>query len=305
MVQPLFSVVVANYNNGRFLPQLVNSLLKQTYLNWELVIADDASTDDSLQYIKKVAGEHANVKYVCHEVNQGAGATFKSATDASVGELVGMLGADDALVEDALQKMYDAHELYPDASLITSRAYDCDEEMNVTGVCDIGNEQPEGVSFLYEVAISNFVTFKRAAYQKTSGFDPQQIRAVDHDIFLKLEEVGTVKFVDEPLYLYRRHSGGISQGSNGMKAATFSLRAKLNAYDRRRAANYQPNFTEQEYQQSAWAYYTRGANMFRQQGEYSKSAGFNIKSLKYKPGYLFARPFWGAFYHIIKSAVAK
>lgn len=300
---PLFSVVVANYNNGRFLPQLVSSLEKQTYPNWELIITDDASKDDSVSYIKSVAEGNDRIRYVLHEHNQGAGATFKSSTDASKGELIAMLGADDALAPNALEEMHKAHEQYPNASLITSMADDCDEEMNPIGLCKISGEQPEGLSFLYDVKVGNMVSFKKEAYQKTTGFDPDQIRAVDHDIFLKLEEVGDVKFVDKVLYYYRRHQGGISQGSNGTKASTYSLKAKLKAYNRRLASGYQPNLTQEEFKISAWTYYIRESVLLREQGEILKAIQSNIKSVSYKPAYVFKRQFLSGFYQAFKSAL--
>lgn len=300
----LFSVIVANYNNGQYLPFLVDSLKKQTYNNWELLIADDASTDDSVDYIKKIVSEDSRIKWTQHEINRGAGATFKSAMDISSGGIIGMLGADDALEEDTLAIMADAHKKHPTGAVISSRAYDCDEHMQKTGLCEISGQQPDGVSFLHDIKVSNFITFKRSMYIKTTGFDAEQQRAVDHDLLLKLEEVGDVVFVDKPLYLYRRHAMGISQGGNGLKAANFGLLAKMKAYERRRASNFKPNYSKAEYNDIAWLYYKRIAYQFSMQPNFSEAVASNIKTIYFKPSYVFDRSFWSVFYRSLKGQTA-
>jgi len=300
----LFSVIVANYNNGRYLSFLVDSLKAQTYSNWELLIADDASTDDSVDYIRKIASEDSRIKWVQHDENRGAGATFKSAMDISEGEIIGMLGADDALEPDTLATMAEAHKKYPEASVITSKAYDCDDSMQKTGLCDISGKQPEGVSFIHDIKVSNFITFKRSKYKATLGFDPEQRRAVDHDLLLKLEEVGTIEFVEKPLYLYRRHAMGISQGGNGLKAANFALLAKMKAYHRRDAAHFEPNYTKSEYNALAWLYYTRVAYQSSVQKDISEAVKYNLQAIVHKPTYILNKSFWSVFYRSFKTLLA-
>ncbi|MCB0696726.1 MAG: hypothetical protein KDC07_05145, partial [Chitinophagaceae bacterium] len=190
------------------------------------------------------------------------------------------------------------------ASVITSRAYDCDDKMQKTGICDISDEQPEGVPFIKEIKVSNFITFKRSMYEKTSGFDPEQQRAVDHDLLLKLEELGEKGFVDKPLYLYRRHAMGISQGGNGLKAANFALLAKMKAYRRRKERNFTPNFTSSEYNALAWLYYTRIAYQFSVQNSFNEALNSNLKAIYYKPTYILNRSFWSVFYRSFKSRLA-
>lgn len=297
----LFSVIVANYNNGRFLTKLVDYMLGQTYHNWELIIADDASTDDSLKIIEGLLKRDERIKLVKHTTNKGAGATFKSAMDASSGNIIGMLGADDALTPEALTVMMDAHLKNPAASIITSKAFDCDAELQPIGLCTISGAQPNGISFIHEIYVCNFVTFKRTAYNLTSGFDPYFQRAVDHDIYLKLEEVGAIGFVDQPVYLYRRHEGGISQGANGKKAATFSLVAHMNAYERRLKNNFTPNLTPEEYKTKALTYFQRMSLQYRLQKKYLQSLKTTLHCVKMSNSYFVHKQFWFSVLHNLKG----
>lgn len=265
MHQPLFSVIVANYNNGRFLPDLVRSMQAQTIADWELVIADDASTDDSENFIASFLSDD-RIRWVRHERNLGAAAAFRTAVDNSHAEVIGMLGADDALVPDALEKMLAAHQLHPDASMINSDCQWCDESLNIIEKYKYYRPLAPGEELIRNLCIGSFATFKRASYLSTTGFDPYFRKALDHDIYLKLDEVGALYYVDEPLYLYRRNPQGISQDSNGMRAAQFSAMARLNAYERRKGTS-KPNLTKDESDALRETWYLREMLHARLQGD--------------------------------------
>ncbi|NDC77189.1 MAG: glycosyltransferase, partial [Chitinophagia bacterium] len=220
-----FSIIVANYNNSAFLPELVESILTQTYKDWELVIVDDCSTIDPLPYLEPYLVD-ARVRLIRHPVNRGAAQAFRTAAEAATGVLIGMLGADDALMPESLARMAEAHARHPEASMVNSLSYLCDESLRIQRVFDFFHRLPDGTSLIHGVCVGNFATFKREAYQKTEGYDPRFQKALDHDIFLKLEEVGSLVFINEPLYLYRSNPIGISQGSNSSRAAQFSLLAR-------------------------------------------------------------------------------
>lgn len=236
------SIIVANYNNGRYLPELIESIEKQTYSNWELVIADDCSTDDSIRIIQSYL-TNTKIKLVTHYKNRGAGATFKTAMHNSTGDIIGMLGADDALKENALEFMVNQHYKYPDASLIYTDFYNCDENLQIIERAHYAKKIQEGKSFINSLYVCAGVlnTFTRKAYYKTEGFNSFFRRALDHDIWFKLEEVGNVIFVDEAFYYYRLHEGGISQFGNKEKAYMYHIMALKKAYFRRLKNKYPIN----------------------------------------------------------------
>lgn len=290
MNHPLFSVIVANYNNGRFLPDLVRSMQMQTMSDWELVIADDASTDDSYSHISPFLTD-LRIRWVRHPENRGAAAAFRTAVDKSIAGVIGMLGADDALAPEALERMLDAHRLHPDASMINSACLWCDPSLNVIEKYRHYRPLAPGEELIRHLCIGSFATFKRAAYLSTDGFDPAFRKALDHDIYLKLDEVGALYFVDEPLYLYRQNPQGISQDANGMRAAQFSALARLNAYARRKGTA-KANLTEKEVGDLRETWYLREILHARLQGDkillrrLLREAWQRQPSLRCKPTYL-------------------
>ena len=251
----MFSIIVANYNNGRFLPELVNSVLSQTCPDWELVITDDCSTDNSREILSLLPPDK-RIKVVYHSHNRGAAAAFGTGVENSSGEIFGILGADDALVPDTVGKMLKAHEQNPDASIIHSDSFACDANLDVIEVNKDFRFLAHGEELINSFVIGNFQTFKRSAYDKTVGFDQSFKKGVDVDICLKLDEVGTISYVPEPLYLYRKHPGGISQFGNGLRAAQYGILAKENAY-KRRLGTAKANLTQRQYKEMMILWYIR------------------------------------------------
>ena len=230
-----FSILIANYNNGRYLMDAINSVRCQTYQNWEIIIVDDGSTDNSLDIYKELKADE-RIRIFFNDHNMGCGYTKRQCAKHANGDICGFLDPDDCLVEDALQIMVAEHEKHPDASLINSTYYETDERLNVILVSSYGCPIPLGQSFLtYRKGISHFTTFKKKCYEQTEGIDPMMLRAVDHDLYYKLEEVGKVCYVDKPLYYYRQNTtGNISLGEENMlKAHAWDIYAMVNACKRR------------------------------------------------------------------------
>ena len=240
----LISLLMTNYNYSKYIKEAIESVLEQTSPEWELIIVDDASTDNSLEMIKPYLKDE-RIKLIKHEKNQGYAGSLITAVENSSAEIIGIIDADDALHKDAVQIMVKAHQDNPDCGLIYSTRYDCDNNLKIKSVVEWIGEIKGGKTNLHESKVSHFKTFKRSVYENTAGFDPNQKKAVDKDIIYKLEEVTKLKFIDRPLYYYRTHEKGISQGSQYKLAFIYDILAKCKAYNRRLNTNI-PNLTKKE-----------------------------------------------------------
>ena len=127
--EPLFSVLMANYNNGKYLMGAIESVRRQTYANWEIVLVDDGSVDNSLELYEEL-GKDSRIHIFRNEKNMGCGYTKRRCVEESSGELCGFLDPDDEILPNALKVMVDTHDEHPEVSLVTSRYYFCDEELN-------------------------------------------------------------------------------------------------------------------------------------------------------------------------------
>lgn len=232
---PLFSVLIANYNNGCYLQEAIDSVMVQGYTNWEIIIVDDKSTDNSFEIYSKYNNDSRFHIYY-NERNEGCGYTKHRCVELANGGICGFLDPDDILEKDAVEIMVSEHIRHKDVSLVYSRYFYSDLQLNVLGVSRHQCELPEGVSFLEygRGAISHFATFKKAYYNQTIGINVHYKRAVDHALYFLLEEVGQVCFVDKPLYYYRFNTGNnISTNSNTNRAFLWDLMIKADACRRR------------------------------------------------------------------------
>ena len=212
---PLFSILIANYNNGKYIAECLDSVLNQDYPNIEIILVDDSSTDESLAIIQPYLKKYPNLKLFKNEINLGVGYTKKRCIDEANGVFLGIVDADDKIELHAVSAMAAKHVAQPNASLIYSNLYYCDEDFKITGLKKI-NQVPLNLPDFFNQAddISHFATFKKAAYLMTNGINTSLKTAEDQDLYLKLYDVGTVLLLDEPLYHYRIHSGGLSTLNN-------------------------------------------------------------------------------------------
>lgn len=235
--RPLFSVLIANHNDGQYIQDTIESIFCQTYENWEIIIVDDKSTDNSFDILNKYK-DNSRVYIYYNDINKGCGFTKKRCIEMSHGDICGFVDADDCITSDAIQTMISAHLQNPSCSLIYSRFYYTDNRLKITSLSSHQYDIPKESSFLtcnIPGAISHFATFKKSCYKKTIGIDENMLRAVDIDLYLKLEEVGETFFIDKPLYFYRNNTGNnISLGDiNNRKALYWNYYCRINACNRR------------------------------------------------------------------------
>lgn len=219
MSKPLFSLLIANYNNGKYFQDCYKSIVAQTYDNWEVVIVDDGSSDDSVEIIKKIIGEDSRFKIEINTENKGCGFTKRKCAELATGEICAFLDPDDAITENALSVMVAEHQKFPDASMIYSKPFWCDEQLNVQ--YESKSQQVEnGVAdfFDFEGYLFAFLSYKNNFYKKTDGINSYLQRAIDRDLVLKLYEAGPAFLIDKAMYKYRVHKNGISTNNNADKA---------------------------------------------------------------------------------------
>lgn len=238
---PLFSIIMANYNNGCYISEAIESILQQAYSNWELIVVDDCSTDNSLLVCNDYKND-SRIHILQNPRNRGLGYSRWYGCIESKGELMAYLDADDKLEPNALETMVNAHIMHPEWVLIGSKYRELwNDNQLVPYAYPVGPQKGELDDYIlsHPNRVVAFASFKRSAYLKTSGFDATLRQAEDKDIFLKLEEVGDVGcvgFVDESLYQYRQdNTNSLSLGSTEKikKCAYYRSLVYLRAYYRR------------------------------------------------------------------------
>ena len=222
-----FSVLIAHFNNSEYFKDCYQSLLLQTHENWEAIILDDASDQEQQTAVKNlIEGDH-RFTYYENQQNQGVGFTKRKLIELATGEIVGFVDPDDAILPTAIAKSIELFEKNKNAVLTYSRFMSCDQYLKpitpFKSAKQVENSNP--YFFNCPIQINHFVCFRKEIYENTEKINPDLKIAEDQDLYLKLYEKGDVIFLDEANYLYRSHSGGISQ--NEHKKESYELWAKV------------------------------------------------------------------------------
>ena len=105
--RPLVSVLMGNYNYGRYIGEALDSVLRQTYSNFEMIVCDDGSTDDSREVVARYCDQDARIRMVVKE-NGGLASALNAAYAASRGEIICLLDADDVYLPQKLERVVEA-----------------------------------------------------------------------------------------------------------------------------------------------------------------------------------------------------
>lgn len=218
-----FSIITPLYNSEHFIAETIASVLNQTCPDWEMIIVDDGSTDDSLRIAREWANKDNRIKVLQHENagNKGVSAARNLGIKHSEGLWLAMLDADDKWLPDKLQNDKGFLDRHSDAVLLFSKAEVIDENgLSVlkSGSKSLLNRKPvfghgpakmssfkEAIKARWGVPTSSTVFFKSAGYPY-GFFDETTGDVEDFLLWYQLSEQGTVYFRDEMNTQYRIHN---------------------------------------------------------------------------------------------------
>ncbi|HEY7496098.1 MAG TPA: glycosyltransferase [Candidatus Tectomicrobia bacterium] len=203
------SLLVVNYNGERYLREALDSVLTQTYPDFELLVWDDGSTDRSVAIAQAYAHQDRRVRVVAAS-HHGVAAARQAAIAQTTGTYLGWLDSDDLLASTALEETARALNAFPDTGLIYTDYLDIDAQGNIQRYGDRCH-----MPYSKEVLLLCFITFhfrllRRSVFEQIGGINTAYPYAYDYDLCLRLSEVTTVRRLRKPLYYYRRHNDAIS-----------------------------------------------------------------------------------------------
>jgi glycosyltransferase involved in cell wall biosynthesis len=211
------SVVIANYNNGKYLNCCLNSILSSSYLNLELVIVDDGSIDDSILIIESkreclTKRCNGNLKIIYFSSNSGSGRAKAHALNLVTGDYCCFVDSDDYVHEKAFSKCIDKFKNDSNLSLVYTNAIKVDANNQLLGSL---NYAKGGSDMLSDKVGFHLAIWSMRYYRELrEKFNARLQIAYDIDLYMKLEETGSTFFIDELLYYYRVHDKNISIGFN-------------------------------------------------------------------------------------------
>ena len=219
-VRPGVTVVIPSYNQARFLPAAIASVLSQRHPDLACLVVNDGSTDDTSAVASRLGVG------LLEQPNKGLSEARNAGLAAARSDFIVFLDADDELLPGALAAAARALAADPRAAAVVGRCQVMDADGEplpaLHGDVDLAN--------LYEEWLSrNFVwtpgaaMFRRQALDEAGGFPPGLGPAADYAVYLRLARRGAVRFIAQDLVRYRQHEASMSRDPAMMLRATLAV----------------------------------------------------------------------------------
>ena len=207
---------MANYNYGRFLGQALESVLEQTYKNYEVVVCDGGSTDESRNVLSAFASRHGQVRVLLEE-NRGSAEAILSAYQASRGEVICFLDSDDTFLPPKLEEIVKVFAASPGAGFAVNRLTATDESLRMMRPVPVaaklvsGWKAPEmplrSPQMLWGMPPTTGISLRRAVADRV--LPHLRGRKVFHDAVIQVlaPVITPIVAIEYPLGLYRIHRG--------------------------------------------------------------------------------------------------
>ena len=242
MNKPLVSVIVPTYNYEHFIGETLECLRAQTYANWECVIVDDGSTDDTAEQVARFMDQDARFKFVRQE-NARQAAAKNNGLRNSAGQYIQFLDADDLIEPQKFEQQVEYLETHPEIDIIygSMRYFTTENQSdrlywvwgeNKPWMPEVSGSGKEILTALVQqnIMVINSPLIRRSVVDAVGLFDNALPPAEDWDYWLRCAAAGmSFEFKDLPgtLALVRWHSSSSSQDRRRMYTSMLSIREKI------------------------------------------------------------------------------
>lgn len=206
MNKPLVSIIIPNYNRAHLLKDVINSVVKQTYKNIEIIVVDDASTDNSINILKEIQKNNKKLTIKRLEKNSGANICRNKGVELSNGEYISFLDSDDYFKKDKIEKQISVFTEKEDVGFVVTGFGEKNFKKVSEGYIDIKET-------LFQNNLGGFSTLmvRKDIFQYVGGLDPKLLSCQDWDLFLKLLVNSKGYKITENLVIYDLQEDSISK----------------------------------------------------------------------------------------------
>lgn len=201
--RPTVSVIIPTYNRAHLVGRAIGSVLNQTYQDFELIVVDDGSTDNTEEVVKSI--KDPRIRYTRHDQNRGGSAARNSGIKMARGEYIAFQDSDDEWLPEKLEKQMRVFENAPAEVGVVYTGFWRIEGEKKTYIPSDKITRKEG-NIHGQLLKGNFVTtqatvVKRECFKKAGMFDEHLPRFQDWELFIRISKYYDFKCIDEPLVI--------------------------------------------------------------------------------------------------------
>ncbi|MGR3292444.1 MAG: glycosyltransferase [Candidatus Scalindua sp.] len=227
---PKISVVMSVYNGEKYLREAVESILNQTFSDFEFLIMDDCSIDGTPKILNDYQQKDKRIKVIKNDRNMGLTRSLNMAIKQSSGNYIARMDADDIAIKERLEKQVDFMERNPDVVLLGTSFYEIDKHGKELS-CKLFPTTDRDIRKML-IKFNPFchasVVMRHSAFDKVGMYDESILKTQDYDLWFRLASVGKVANLSDILMRRRYDDNNISiaQGNEQLK---WAVRIRKNA----------------------------------------------------------------------------
>ena len=204
---PKVSIVLPSYNGSVYIKKSIESVVAQEYTDWELIIVDDCSTDETLQIAHTYAEKDARIKVHHNETNQKLPESLNIGFRQATGEYFTWTSDDNWYMENAIGTMVGYLDIHPETGLCYADYYTVNDEDSITGE----SRMSEPKHIITENVVGACFLYRRDVAQAAGEYDKSLFLAEDYDYWMRVSRQTKFAHISELLYYYRQHDNSLTQ----------------------------------------------------------------------------------------------
>lgn len=227
---PKITVVTGFYNRGVLLERTIESILGQTFEDFELIVFDDHSTDDTAERLSELAERYqdSRFRFIVHEQNKGFVRGLKEAIAGSTGEYIAIQGSGDVSLPRRLELQAALLDARPEVGIVGGWYYNVQEEQDTRRLRTPNADEMTFDDLAQRNVFSHGeVMMRRSVYDSVGGYRTAFKYAQDIDLFLRIAKVARLATVPEPVYNRYVQFDGVSYvPAKRISQACYSIAAR-------------------------------------------------------------------------------
>lgn len=205
----LVSVVIPTHNRVDLLPRAIESVLKQTYDNFEIIVVSDGSTDNTEEVVKKYADNDSRVKYIGYMPARGGNVARNIGIEASQGEYVAFLDDDDEWLSEKLSKQVGLLEKDDNVGMVYTGVHIIyvNEKVEYNSMSKVFGDLKRRILIDNCIGTTSTVVLRKSILEKSGMFDVELKALQDYDLWIRIAQYSKVDVVPEPMINYYNYLG--------------------------------------------------------------------------------------------------
>ena len=204
---PYVSIILPTYNGSRFIKDAIDSILNQSFEDWELIIVNDCSTDCTPDIIDEYLINDSRIRVIHNEVNQKLPKSLNIGFREAKGELLTWTSDDNMYRENAIEKMVDYLNNNLAEMMVCTRFDFVDDECNYQGT----SSEYSNDLMLVNNCVGACFMYRKAVLHEVGEYDANLFLVEDYEYWLRiLFKYGNIAYLDENLYIYRNQKGSLT-----------------------------------------------------------------------------------------------